>query len=156
MSHGRVGRAVGKATESLPAQRLCRFSTVRTIVWVGLGILVLNALLVGALAYNDIGHRFRVARSRRHLQHVGRVVMLPSTAAIRRQRARAMATGLAVAAVLILGLVRVASTPAAQTDAAAGDPLLQGAPTGATDGASARVLSMAPGHHMPRRRRRAS
>jgi Fibronectin type III domain len=107
---------------------------VRTIVWVGLGILVLNALLVGALAYNDIGHRFRVARSRRHLQHVGRVVMLPSAAAIRRKRAKAMATGLAVAAVLILGLVRVASTPAAHTDAAAGDPLLQGAPTGTTDG----------------------
>jgi hypothetical protein len=111
---------------------VCRFSNVRTIVWVGLGILVLNALLVGALAYNDIGYRFRVARSRRHLQHVGRVVMLPSAAAIRRQRTR-VATGFVLAAVLILGLSRVTSTPAAQTDVAAGDPPIQGAPAGSID-----------------------
>jgi fibronectin type III domain protein len=50
---------------------------VRAIVWLGLGILALNVLLVGAVASVGLIRRFQLSRTSRQLERLGFVVRLP-------------------------------------------------------------------------------
>ena len=104
---------------------------MRTIVWVGLGILALNVLLFSALVLTSSIRQFRIARSRRQLEHLGHVVLLPSAIATRPRWPRWVA-GVACLAALVIALSMLTTARSDPTETSAASSSIQEGPS-ATD-----------------------
>jgi fibronectin type 3 domain-containing protein len=99
---------------------------VRAIVWVGLGILALNVLLVAVLALIGSIRRFQIARTRRELERLGFVVRLPYANEGRPILPRLLA-GIAGIVVLVVTTSAITGAPSARTLAS---------PAGSTSGST--------------------
>jgi hypothetical protein len=105
---------------------------VRPLLWVGLGILALNVLFLGVLAFISLVRRFQIARTRRELERLGFVVRFASARETRPVWPRLAAASAGVAALIITTSVITAATPSASTGATTAASSLQDGPTHAT------------------------
>jgi hypothetical protein len=105
---------------------------VRPFLWVGLGILALNVLFLGVLAFISLIRRIQIARTRRELERLGFVVRLASARETRPLWPRLAAASAGLAALIITTSVITAAAPSARTEASTVGSSLQAAPTHAT------------------------
>jgi fibronectin type 3 domain-containing protein len=104
---------------------------MRTIVWVGLGILALNVLLIGVLAFIGLIRRIQIARTQRELERLGFLVRLAYTPETRPIWPR-WVEGFAGLVALIITTSVLTAAPSARTQASTAGSSLQGAPIHAT------------------------
>jgi hypothetical protein len=104
---------------------------MRAIIWVGLGILALNVLLIGVLAFIGLIRRIQIARTRRELERMGFVVSLPYAPETRPIWPRLVGGFTGLVALIITTSVLTAA-PSAQTQASSAGSSFQSAPTYAT------------------------
>lgn len=104
---------------------------MRSIVWVGIGILALNVLLIGVLGFIGLIRRFQIARTRRELEHLGLLARLPYAPETPPIWPRWVA-GFAGLIALIITTSVITSAPSARTLASAAGSSLQSASTHAT------------------------
>ncbi len=118
---------------SLPArtveERACRFFGVGPFLWVGLGILALNVLFLGVLAFISLIRRIQIARTRRELERLGFVVRFASAGETRPIWPRLAAASAGLAALIITTSVITAAAPSAPTEATTAASSLQDGPT---------------------------
>jgi hypothetical protein len=101
---------------------------VRTIVWVGLGILALNVLLIGVVASISLIRRIQIARTRRELERLGLLVRLPYAPETPPIWPR-WAAGVGGLVALFVTTSVLTAAPSARTQASTADPSPQSTPT---------------------------
>lgn len=101
---------------------------MRTIVWVGLAILGLNLLLVGALAFSGMIRRFQIWRTRRELERLGFLVQLPSAPAPQPMWPR-WAAAVAALVILLVTTSVITRSPSGRTLASTGGSPVEAAGT---------------------------
>ncbi len=105
---------------------------MRPFLWVGLGILALNVLFLGVLAFISLIRRIQIARTRRELERLGFVVRFASARETRPLWPRLAAASAGLAALIITTSVITAAAPSARTEASTAASSLQAAPAHTT------------------------